>query len=197
MSRLGVLVVLQRRRHDPDQAVLLRHLQPAQAVLALVDVAERGAVGDADQPAGQVVAPAVIGADEGALVGAAGLLLDAALRWRQTLRKARSTPSVPRATRIGWPVSLWTTKSPGLRSWPEKADDDRDAGGTAGRPRAGSAPDRSTPSTGVWLTPGPSSRVLVRTMSSIRSRYATWSACCIALSSRSRSCRRRSPARCR
>ena len=72
----GVLVVLQRRRHDPDQAVLLGHLEAAQAVLALVEVAERGTVGDADQPAGEVVAPAVIGADEGALVRAAGLLLD-------------------------------------------------------------------------------------------------------------------------
>jgi hypothetical protein len=71
-----VLVVVQRSRHDPDQPVFLRHLQPAQTVPAPVDVAERGAVSDADQPAGEVVAPAVIGADEGALVGAARLLLD-------------------------------------------------------------------------------------------------------------------------
>ena len=72
-----ILAVLQRRRHHPDQAVLLRQLEPAQAVLALVDVAERRAVGDADQAAGEVVAPAVIGADEGALVRTARLHLDA------------------------------------------------------------------------------------------------------------------------
>ena len=71
-----VLAGLERRRHDPDQAVLLRDGETAQAVRRAIDVAERGAVGDAEQAAGEIVAPAVIGADEGALAGAARLALD-------------------------------------------------------------------------------------------------------------------------
>ena len=65
--------LFQRRRHDPDQAVFLRDRQPAQAVTAAVEIPKRRAVGDADQPAGEVVRPAVVAAEEALRLALRGL----------------------------------------------------------------------------------------------------------------------------
>ena len=61
-------------------------------MLTAIDLAEMGGVGDADQASRQIVAPAVIGADEGALVGAARLLLDGGAAMAADVEKGAQHP---------------------------------------------------------------------------------------------------------
>src|SRR5258708_33425643 len=71
-----VLAGRERRRHHPHKAVFFLDSELAKTMARTIDVAERRAIGDAQQAARKVVAPSMIGTDESALAGAAGLWLD-------------------------------------------------------------------------------------------------------------------------
>src|SRR5260370_2940544 len=71
-----VLAGCERRRHRPGKAVSFLDGELAKTMARTIDVAERRAIGDAQQAARKVVAPSVIGTDDGALGGAAWLGLD-------------------------------------------------------------------------------------------------------------------------
>ena len=72
----GTLPLFQRRRNNPDKTIFFRHGERAQAMPAAVEITEPGAVRDPKELSGEIVAPAVVGADEGALARAARLQFD-------------------------------------------------------------------------------------------------------------------------
>ena len=110
--------VAERLGNDPDQAAAHDDRQRHEAARAARRVREVGLVRPADERAACVVRPALIRADEARAVVRRSASPGATIapRWRQTLMKARRTPSSPRLTSSGTSSRRVLSQSPGAAS---------------------------------------------------------------------------------